>query len=94
MINREELIEAIAEKSECYKYEAKIFLDAFKDVMTKYLIAGETVNIRNFFKVSAQDYKGHIGRCPSTGEIMEIPTKKTVRFKASKNLNKAVNGNN
>lgn len=91
MVNREELISAIAERVGCHKYEAKIFLDGFNDVMKEYLIAGETVNIRNFFKVGVKEYEGRTGRCPCTGESVEIPPLKKVRFTVSKVLNKAIN---
>lgn len=45
------------------------------------LARGETVELRNFgvFKVKAR--KGRIGRNPRTGDVVDVPPKKTAVFK-------------
>ena len=91
VINKEKLSTALSKKMGCKKYEAEEFLSAFIDVMRAYLLAGDTVKIINLFKAEVKEYKGRIGRNPRTGESMDIPSHKGVKFTVSESLNREVN---
>ena len=92
IINKEKFATAISKKMGCKKYEAEEFLNAFTDVMREYLLAGDTVKIMNLFKAEVKEYKGRIGRNPRTGDLMDIPSHKKVKFTASEKLNRELNG--
>ena len=91
IINKEKLVTALSKKMGCKKYEAEEFLNAFTDVMREYLLAGYTVKIMNLFKAEVKEYKGRIARNPRTGDSIEIPSHKRVKFTASEKLNREVN---
>lgn len=92
IINKEKLSTALSKKMGCKKYEAEEFLNAFTDVMREYLLAGDTVKIMNLFKAEVKEYKGRIGRNPRTGDSMDIPSHKKVKFTVSEKLNRELNG--
>lgn len=91
MINKQELEWAIAEKAGCKKYEAENFLEAFKEVIKDYLVAGETVNLRNFGKIGVKEYKSRLRRNGFKNVLVEVPPCKKVKFKASKVLENEIN---
>ena len=92
IINKEKLSTALSKKMDCKKYEAEEFLNAFIDVMRECLLAGDTVKIVNLFRAEVKEYKGRIGRNPKTGESVDIPSHKRVKFTVSESLNREVNG--
>ena len=92
IINKEKLSTALSKKMGCKKYEAEEFFNAFTDVMREYLLAGDTVKIMNLFKAEVKEYKGRIGRNPKTGDLIDIPSHKKVKFTVSESLNREVNG--
>ena len=54
---------------------------------------GESVEIRDFGTWSINTQKTRFSRNPKTGEKIETPEKKKIRFKMSKKLFKKVNDN-
>ena len=54
---------------------------------------GENVELRDFGTWSVQTQKAKLSRNPKTGEKLEIPEKKKIRFKMSKKLFKKINNN-
>ena len=57
------------------------------------LYKGENVEIRDFGTWSLNIQKARFSRNPKTGEKIETPEKKKIRFKMSKKLFKKVNDN-
>ena len=55
------------------------------------LVQGEEVAIAGFGKFMVVDRQARKGRNPSSGEEIDIPASKAVRFKVSKTLKDAVN---
>ena len=91
IINKEKLSTALSKKMDCKKYEAEEFLNAFIDVMRECLLAGDTVKIVNLFRAEVKEYKGRIGRNPKTGDLIDIPSHKKVKFTVSEKLNRELN---
>lgn len=91
MINKKELVDALAKEMGCLKCESEKFLDAFKTVMQDYLTAGETVRLVGLFKAEVKNRKGRTINIPKTKVPIEIPDHKIVKFTASEILNKTVN---
>ena len=54
---------------------------------------GENVELRDFGTWSLNLQKARISRNPKTGEKLETPEKKKIRFKISKKLFKKINNN-
>ena len=57
------------------------------------LCRNEAVEIRGFGRFKSIDKKARIGRNPKNSETVEIPAKKAIRWKMSKNLYSRLNEN-
>lgn len=80
--------------------EVQKILKAYFEVVKAALLAGEEVHIgtgRNFHnglnlgRLVPIEHKPRKGRNPHTGEVIDIPTAKVVKFLTSKNLKAALN---
>jgi nucleoid DNA-binding protein len=89
-MKKKELIERIAEKASVPKSEAQKHFEAFEDVVTEALKAGEEVQITGFGKFSVRERKAREGRNPQTGEKMRISAQKVPSFSAGNALKEAV----
>ncbi len=81
-MNKSELIDAIASKSELSKNDAKKALDAFIEATTDTLKDGGRVVLIGFGSFSIAKRAARTGRNPKTGEEMQIPAKKVVKLQA------------
>ena len=54
---------------------------------------GERVELREVFTLEPRVQKARLSRNPKTGEKIETPEKKKIRFKMSKKLFKKINNN-
>ena len=90
-MNKQELISAVAEKSELTKKDAEKFLSAFEDVITEALAEGKKIQLVGFLTIDVAERAEREGRNPQTGQPMTIAASKTPRFKAGKSLRDAVN---
>jgi nucleoid DNA-binding protein len=84
-LNRLDIIRAVA-KVLTTKGEAALAVETTFETVRSALARGEKVVISNFgtFRVKAR--RPRVGRNPKTGEQVSVPTRRGVRFKASKNL--------
>jgi DNA-binding protein HU-beta len=89
-MKKKELIERIAEKSDMPKSEARRLFEAFEQVVTEALKAGEEVQITGFGKFSVKERKAREGRNPQTGQKMKIAAQKVPSFSAGNSLKEAV----
>jgi DNA-binding protein HU-beta len=89
-MKKKELIERIAEEADVTKSEAQKYFEAFEDVVTEALKAGEEVQITGFGKFSVKERKAREGRNPQTGQKMKIAAQKVPAFSAGNALKEAV----
>jgi DNA-binding protein HU-beta len=89
-VKKKELIERIAEKADVSKGEAQKHFEAFEEVVTEALKAGEEVQITGFGKFSVKERKAREGRNPQTGQKMKIAAQKVPAFSAGNALKEAV----
>ena len=89
-MNKAELIEAIASKADLTKADAKKALDAFIDTTSDSLKKGDRVALVGFGSFSVAKRAARTGRNPKTGQEMQIPAKKVVKFKPGAELAKVV----
>jgi len=90
-MNKNEIIAAIAEKSEMSKKDSEKLLKAFEDVVTEELVAGGKIQLVGFLTIDVAERAEREGRNPQTGQTMKIAAAKAVRFKVGKTLKDAVN---
>jgi len=89
-MKKKELIERMAEEAGVPRSEAQKYFDAFEEVVTEALKAGEEVQITGFGKFSVKERKAREGRNPQTGQKMKIASQKVPSFSAGNALKDAV----
>jgi DNA-binding protein HU-beta len=92
VMNKTELIAAVASAADLTKKDAEKFLSAFENVVTKALVDGKKVQLVGFMTLDVVERAQREGRNPQTGQPMTIAASKAPRFKVGKKLRDAVNG--
>jgi|APHig6443718053_1056840.scaffolds.fasta_scaffold73918_2 DNA-binding protein HU-beta len=82
-MNKTHLIDAIAVKAGITKAGAKAALDSFINEVTNALKEGDRVTLGGFGTFAIIKRSPRKGRNPKTQQVMEIPEKKVVKFKAA-----------
>lgn len=91
IMNKKELVVAMAEKSEMSKKDVEKALQAFTDVVSEQLQKGEKIQLVGFGTFEVSERAARTGRNPKSGEEMTIPASKAPKFKAGKALKDLVN---
>lgn len=89
-MNRTQLVETIAEKTELEKKDAEAFLTAYIDTLTEALQANDKVTIVGFGTFEVRERAAREGRNLQTGEPMHIAASKYPAFKAGKVFKDAI----
>lgn len=92
MMNKTELVEAIASNVEMTKTDVDKVVTAFVEEVTAALVKGDKVTLKGFGNFEVRTRGARTGRNPRTGEAMPIAESKAPAFKASSALKKVVNG--
>ena len=92
-MSRPEIIKLLKKKNPDLNHsELEIVLETFCKSIEKALIEGRNVELRGFVTFFIKKIKEkYSARNPLTGEIIYIPEKNKVRFKASKKLKNLIN---
>ena len=72
------------------KKQAKEVVETLFDSITKSLKKKDPVAISGFGTFKLKQTKARMGRNPKTGEAIQIPAKRKITFRASKDLKQAV----
>lgn len=86
---KQEMIDKLIEKTG--EKKAEKVLNAFIEIVTEAVAAGDKVNLRNFGVFEARNRAARIGHNPLNGEEIQIPASKVPVFKPGKEFKKAVN---
>lgn len=73
------------------KREAELVVNTIFDGIGQALVGGDRVEIRGFGSFTVRDRDAREARNPKSGEIVQIPAKKTPFFKTGKELRERVN---
>ncbi len=90
-MNKSELVDALSKDSGLTKLDSEKAINSFVKIMEKTLKKGEDVTLVGFGSFSVKKTAGRSGRNFKTGATIEIPPRKSVRFKPGKNLKDSVN---
>ncbi len=91
IMNKTELITAIANNTELTKKDAEAALKAFIDVVGDELSKGEKVQLAGFGTFEVVERSAREGINPRTKETIQIPASKAPKFKPMKSLKEKVN---
>lgn len=87
-MNKSELVNAIAEKTNLTKADAKLALDATLEAIANAVANEEKVTLVGFGTFSVTEKAARTGINPRTKEKIEIPARKVVKFKAGADMSK------
>jgi len=90
-MNKAQLIDSIAKKSELSKTDVRKALDAFIEATNETLKSGDKISLVGFGTFSTSERKERTGRNPQTGKEISIPKKNVVKFKPGSELSSFVN---
>ncbi|MBP3143008.1 HU family DNA-binding protein [Aliivibrio fischeri] len=90
-MNKTQLIDAIAERADLSKAQAKAALEATLEGVTGALKDGEQVQLIGFGTFKVNNRAARTGRNPKTGEEIQIKAAKVPAFVAGKALKESVN---
>jgi len=92
LMNKAELINAVAQHSGLTKKNSEAAIDAFVNVVEEALAKDEKVVLVGFGTFETKNRAARKGRNPQTKETIDIPASKAPVFKAGKSLRDRVNG--
>ncbi len=90
-MNKSELVEALAQKTNQTKKSAEDALNALVEVITDELSKGEKIQLVGFGTFEVVKRAARKGKNPQTGEELKIPASIAPKFKAGKALKDIVN---
>ena len=85
-LTKAELADLLFEKVGLNKREAKDMVEGFFEEIREALEKGDSVKLSSFGNFQLRDKPQRPGRNPKTGEELEIPAGRKVKFKPSKKL--------
>ena len=89
-MNKTEFINAVAEKSALSKVDAKKAVEAFVETVSSELKEGGKVALLGFGSFSVAEKSARKGVNPKTKQPIEIPARKSVKFKAGAELTEII----
>ncbi|MBM7603058.1 DNA-binding protein HU-beta [Metabacillus crassostreae] len=90
-MNKTELINEVASRSELSKKDVTKAVDSVLDVLLNTLKEGDKVQLIGFGNFEVKERAARKGRNPQTGEEIEIAASKVPSFSPGKSLKDAVN---
>ena len=91
-MNKAQLIDAIAARTEHTKKDCDAIVSAMLDIIQTTVADGEKVTLVGFGTFEPRDRQAREGRNPRTGETMQIPATKIPAFAAGKIFKERVCG--
>lgn len=89
-MNKSELIEAVASKTQMTKKKAEDVVNLIFDSMVDAMKRGDRIEIRGLGSFVVKEYGAYVGRNPRTGESIQVKPKKLPFFKVGKELRETV----
>ncbi len=90
-MNKTQLIEVIAQKTNLKKKDVEACVTALVDSTVSALASGEKVQISGLGTISVKEKAARTGRNPKTQAAIDIPASKTATFTVSKSLKETLN---
>jgi DNA-binding protein HU-beta len=91
-VTKNELLNSLATDTGLKKKEIGSVMDALRNTIYKTLKTEFKIKLEGLGVFQLKDRKARIGRNPRTGESVNIPAKKVVKFRVIKDLKEAVLG--
>ena len=89
-MNRSELIDSVAQRSDLARREAELVVNTIFDSLFDAIQEGRRVEIRGFGSFTTRHYDSYVGRNPKTGAKVDVNKKRLPFFKVGKDLRERV----
>ncbi len=83
-MNKNELIDSVAAKTELPKKDCAKLVNAFIETVTEALVKGDKVQLVGFGTFEVRERSAREARNPQTGETIKVAASKAPAFKAGK----------
>ena len=90
MLTKPEFVDLLAERCEVSKKDAAEMYEEVFGLLSEVVSEGNEVAIPNFGRVKISERAARTARNPQTGDVVEVPAKKTPKFQFAKNIKEAV----
>jgi DNA-binding protein HU-beta len=90
-VNKNDLVERLAEEHEMTKAFARQLLDSVFDMITEAALKGDEVAVFGFGKFKVSERGARKGRNPRTGEAVKIAASKSLKFTPARSLKTSLN---
>ncbi len=91
-MNKGELVDAIAQKTDVTKKQADTIVTAMVDTIIERVAAGDKISLVGFGNFEVRDRQAREGRNPKTGEKMQIAASRVPAFTPGKAFKERVAG--
>jgi DNA-binding protein HU-beta len=89
-MTKNELARELADDFELPRRQAVEFIEAMLDRITEVLKSGDRVQLTPFGQFKIRDRAARVARNPQTGEPVNVPAKRVLKFIAGRSLKEAV----
>jgi integration host factor subunit beta len=90
-MTKADLVEEVTRVTELPRKESELVVETIFESIIQALQGGDKIEIRGFGSFRTRQRQGRIGRNPKTGARVEVPPKRILFFKPSKELKDFVN---
>ena len=89
-MNKQEFVDAVADKTHLSKKDAKNAVDAVLETITELLAKKDSVSFVGFGTFSVSERAARTAKVPNTDRTVEVPATTVAKFKAGKTLKEAL----
>ena len=90
-MTKSDLIEEVTRAIKIPRRDSEVIVEAIFDSIVRAVRGADNVEIRGFGSFRTRQRRSRMGRNPKTGTPVEVPAKKILYFKPSKELKEVVN---
>jgi len=89
-MKKKDLVKFVANVANVTKKDSAMVVDAVLEGLRNGLVEDGNVSITGFGTFLVKDKPAHKARNPQTGETVDVPEKRVLKFKASKDLKESI----
>lgn len=90
-MKKAEFIKAVAEKLETTQVDARATLDSVFEAIEDALVEGKKVPLGDLGRLEVRERPARKARNPQTQEVIDVPARNAIAYKASKHARELVN---
>lgn len=87
---KKDIIDSVSEELSMQKQDVSVAVDIILETMSKALAGDRRVELRGFGSFSVRSRKPRTTKNPRTGQVMDIPERRTLHFTMSKSLKESL----